>query len=396
MNAFQRLLGLPTNEKRSLGLEFMPAEIAQQPDMWAKTAAMLVCRRDEVLAFLRSTGLAGAGPESTLVLAGAGSSEFVGNAVVNVLRILLAREVLSLGTTHLVTHAAQTLVPAHRYTLLSFARSGNSPESLAACREVRRAAPSIRELVVTCNAEGALAREAARRPGTLCLVLPAETNDKGLAMTSSYSSMALCAIALGLLDRPKELLKMAERAGAAAQRVLDDNADLLHAFASVKFDRAAFLGSNVLYGTMQECHLKMQEMTEGRVACRYDSFLGLRHGPQVFVNERCAVIAALSSDPRVRRYEMDMLKELKAKGQGCCTLAICDRADDAIRSAASHVIELFPNGKEMEDGYRVLTDVVVGQVLALFKSLAVGLRPDNPSTTGTINRVVQGVVIYDD
>ena len=396
MNAFRRLLSLPLDEKRTLGLEFTPAEIAQQPRVWAKTAAMLVDRRDEALAFLHSTGLAGNGPESTLVLTGAGSSEFVGSAVVNVLRMLLQREVLSLGTTHLVTHAAQTLVPTHRYTLLSFARSGNSPESVAACREVRRAVPSIRELIVTCNAEGALAQEAARRPETLCLVLPPETNDQGLAMTSSYSSMALCGMGLGLLNRPEALAEIADRAGAATQRILDENADTLHAFASMEFDRASFLGSNALYGTMQECHLKMQEMTEGRVACRYDSFLGLRHGPQVFVNERCAVIAALSSDPKVRRYEIDMLKELRAKGQGSCMLVICARADDAIRSVASHVIELFPTGEGIEDGYRVLTDVVAGQVLALFKSLAVGLKPDSPSATGTINRVVKGVVIYDD
>jgi len=395
MNAFQRLLSLPITEKRTLGLEFTPAEIAQQPDAWAKTAAMLVSRRDETLGFLNSVGLAGDGPESALVLAGAGSSEFIGNAIVNVLRILLQREALSLATTHLVTHAAQTLIPTHRYTALSFARSGNSPESVAACREVRRAVPSVREMVITCNAEGALAREAASRPETLCLVLPPETNDQGLAMTSSYSSMALCGMGLGLLKRPKMLTELADRAGEAAQRILEEYGAMLHEFASTEFDRACFLGSNALLGTMQECHLKMQEMTEGRVACRYDSFLGLRHGPQVFVNDHCAVVAALSSDLKVRRYEMDLLKQLRARGQGCCLLAICDRADDAIRDVASHVIELFPTSKPIEDGFRVLTDVVVGQVLALFKSLAVGLKPDSPSATGTINRVVKGVVIYD-
>ena len=396
MNAFQRLLDMPAGEKKSKGIEFTPSEIAQQPRMWKETASMLVERRDEALEFLRAAGLTGDGPESVLVMTGAGSSEFIGNAIVNTLRDLLQREVLSIPTTHLVTHAAQTLVPSHNYTLLSFARSGNSPESVAAIRQVRRAASSLNEIVITCNKDGTLRQEAAGRSDALCLLLPPETNDQGLAMTSSYSAMALCGIGLGFLDRPETLTELADSAGAAVQRVLDDDADTLHEFASLQFDRASFLGSNTLCGTMQECHLKMQEMTEGRVACRFDSFLGLRHGPQVFVNERCAVIAALASDPQVRRYEMDLLRELQAKDQGCGMLVICDRGDEAIRSVASHVVELFPDGDAIGDGYRVLTDVVVGQVLALFKSLDVGLQPDNPSTSGTINRVVKGVVIYDD
>jgi tagatose-6-phosphate ketose/aldose isomerase len=396
MSAFRELLDLDADAKSARGLEFTPGEIAQQPSVWAKTAALLTTRRKEVLAFLRSAGLAGDGPESVLVTTGAGSSEFVGNAIENPLRRRLGREVVSVPTTHLVTHAARTLVPAHAYTLLSFARSGNSPESLAACDRARRAAPSLREIVVTCSAEGALGRAASQHDDTLCLVLPAETNDRGLAMTSSYSSMALAGLGLGLADEPEALTDLAERAGAAARRVLDDYGDLLHDFAALAFDRACFLGSNALYGTMQECHLKMQEMTEGRVACRFDSFLGLRHGPQVFVHDRCAVVAGLASDPSVRRYEMDMLRQLREREQGCGTLVVCDRADDAIRAVASHVVELFPEGDPIDDDYRVLTDVVVGQMLALFKSLDVGLKPDSPSATGTINRVVKGVVIYED
>jgi len=39
-------------------------------------------------------------------------------------------------------------------------------------------------------------------------------------------------------------------------------------------------------------------------------------------------------------------------------------------------------------------DVTVGQTLGLFKSLAFGLKPDNPSVKGVINRVVKGVKIY--
>jgi tagatose-6-phosphate ketose/aldose isomerase len=145
---------------------------------------------------------------------------------------------------------------------------------------------------------------------------------------------------------------------------------------------------------MEEARLKMLEMTEGRVAANVNTFLGLRHGPQVFVSSDCLVAAALASDPYVRQYEMDLLRELHRKGQGAGTLIICDRATDEIRQLASLCIELYPDGEAIGDAYRVLTDVVVGQVLATFKCLAVGLKPDNPSESGTISRVVQGVTIY--
>ncbi|HDY87445.1 MAG TPA: hypothetical protein ENH82_04925 [bacterium] len=141
--------------------------------------------------------------------------------------------------------------------------------------------------------------------------------------------------------------------------------------------------------------MKMQEMTEGRVAAQFNSFLGLRHGPQVFVNDECVVIAALSSDPYVRRYEIDMLRELKEKKQGCGTLIICDKTTDEIDGLSTHAVELYPQEVPVEDGFRVMTDVTVGQVLGTFKSLYFGLKPDNPSTSGKINRVVTGVNIYD-
>ncbi|MBN1676536.1 MAG: SIS domain-containing protein [Kiritimatiellae bacterium] len=393
MNAFERLLSLPEAEKEQMGVAFTPAEIAQQPAMWRKTVDILRERRAEIAAFMRATGLTGA-REATVLLTGAGTSEFVGNAICPALRSGLKREVISVPTTHFVTHTPDLLVPGHPYVLVSFARSGNSPESLATVELVKHVSPGTKHVFVTCNKDGALARAADDDPACLCLLLPEETNDRSLVMTSSFSTMAFAALGLCFTNRLDSLAALADRLGTAADRLIHEYGDLLHAFAQRPFTRAAFLGSGVLYGTMQECHLKMQEMTEGRVACRFDSFLGLRHGPQVFVNSECVVIAALASNPSVRRYEMDLLRELKTKKQGCGTLVICDRGTDDIRQIATDIVELCPDEEPVDDAYRVMTDVVAGQILGTFKSIAVGLKPDAPSATGTINRVVQGVVIY--
>lgn len=395
MNAFKALLNLPESEKVAHGVVFTVPEIAQQPDVWGETAELLITRREAIQKFMQESGMCG-DERAVIVLTGAGTSEFVGNATCFAMRRLLQREVISVPTTHLVTHASGTFVKGSKYVLVSFARSGNSPESLAVFNAARRQVPGIRQLVITCNREGALAKAAHADPLAFCIDLPPQTNDKSLVMTSSFTSMAFTACMLPLLDTPDTVRAIAAQLAVGGRRVIDAYGDLLASWGERPFTRACFLGSNTLYGTMQECHLKMQEMTEGKVACRFDSFLGLRHGPQVFVNAECVVVASLSSAAGSRRYELDMLRELKAKKQGCGTLVICSKASDDVRAVADGVIELYPAGNPVEDDFRVMTDVVVGQILGTFKSMAVGLKPDAPSASGTINRVVQGVTIYND
>jgi tagatose-6-phosphate ketose/aldose isomerase len=394
MNAFERLLALPEREKRERGAVDTPREIAQQPEAWRKVAALLEERGEELRRFAASSGMTGE-EQAVVVLAGAGSSEFIGNAIAPVLRARLAREVLSIPTTHLVTHGRRLLVPGHPTVLLSFARSGNSPESLASCRLAAQTVPRLRQLVITCNPSGELAKLGRQEAGALCLLMPPETDDRSLAMTSSFSAMALAGIGLGYLDALTELREQVRRASLAGERIVHAYGDLLDGVAALPFSRACYLGSGALHGTAQECSLKMQEMSSGRVAAQFNSYLGLRHGPQVFIDADCLVAAALSSDPTVRRYELDLLRELKAKRQGLATLLICDRAGEELGGLGTHLLELFPEGEAVGDDFRVLTDVMVGQMLATFKSLRLGLSPDDPSPSGTIHRVVQGVRIYE-
>ena len=277
--------------------------------------------------------------------------------------------------------------------MVSFSRSGDSPESLAAWRIVRRLRPDAWQLAVTCNAGGGLARLAAGDPRAFRLLLPERTNDRSLAMTSAYTSMALAGLGLSLLGEPDRLITLVSLLSRSARRVMDGSADRLKAVAARPFDRACYLGSGPLYGAAQEAALKMTELNAGRVATVFNSFLGIRHGPQVFINAKCLVVALLSGDERVRRYERDLLRELRAKGQGLLVLGICAADDGEARALCDEWVEVDP---EVEDDYRLLTDVAACQVLALFKSLRNRLRPDSPSAGGIINRVVQGVTIHED
>jgi tagatose-6-phosphate ketose/aldose isomerase len=112
----------------------------------------------------------------------------------------------------------------------------------------------------------------------------------------------------------------------------------------------------------------------------------------VFVNGRCLVVACLSSETRVRRYELDLLRALRAKGQGAGVLAICSGDDEEMQGCVDLPVRL---DRGIADDLRVLTDVVVCQLLAFSTSRAHGLAPDDPSPDGVISRVVQGVTLYD-
>jgi D-galactosamine 6-phosphate deaminase/isomerase len=394
MSAFLKLLELSDEEKSKLGVVDTPREIKQQPDTWMKAVKLILEQKGELQTFLAAAGLTGE-QKSTLLLCGAGSSEYIGSSVCNILRKGFGREVMSIPTAHMVTHGREFLVEENDYTILSFARSGNSPESVGTYEAVKKYHPKAKQLVITCNKDGALAKKSQADSSSYCILLPEETNDSSLVMTSSFSTMAMVAASLPWLDDEKYLLDTCRKLGEGTTRVFSEYGDMLADFGSKPFERACYLGSNTLFGTMEECQLKMQEMTDGQVTAKFESFLGLRHGPQVFVDDKCMVVASLSSNPSVRRYEMDMLKELKEKDQGMATLIVCDRADENIRSITENIVELFPEGTAVEDQFRIMTDVTVGQILGTFKSMDLGLKPDCPSVSGVINRVVQGVTIYD-
>ncbi len=393
MNEFERFLALSLAEKRDLGTEHTPAEIAQQPEMWLAAWDMLEGLKTSLSRFMKQAGLTGF-RRSTVILSGAGSSEYIANAVANVLRTRLRREVISVPSTDFITHPRSILIPGKRYVVLSFARSGDSPESIAMYNLVRQLEEKAYQIIITCNKDGSLIKAAASDKRSLCILLPEETNDKSLVMTSSFSTMAFTILGLCYLDNLQELKSTAAKLKNGAERIIREYADAIKEFVTKPVSRVQFLGTGCLYGTMEECRLKTLEMTEGRIAANVNSYLGVRHGPQVFINDECLVVAGLSSDPYTRQYEIDLLAELRKKGQGAGTMVICDRATGETHKVADLCIELFPGGESVPDEFRIITDVVAGQILGMFKSLDLGLKPDNPSISGTITRVVEGVTIY--
>ena len=387
--AIERLLRMDPVRQSSLGIRFTPAEIAQQPRVWPAAAAAVSAVAGELRSLLEGS--------EEVVLTGAGSSYFVGRSAEAALAPRLAgRRVRAVPSTEIVMDPLGTL-PARPFTLVSIARSGNSPEGNAAFRlaeELR--GDAVRHIVLTCSGDGELARlgRSTSHPSAVVL-MPAAANDQGLAMTSSFTSLLVAALGLGFLDRPGEYVEVVERLAQAFPVLCRAADDLMASLAERKVERAFFIGSGSFFGAALESHLKVQELTAGEVVGKAEETLGLRHGPLAGINPATLVVLFGSSSPYRRRYEADLARELAAKELGLARIVVCGRADPAWHESAHHVLEFDPEGRlNLDDDLVAPLLVLPAQLYGLYRSLALGLEPDTPSRAKVITRVVQGVTIY--
>ncbi|MBW8859632.1 MAG: SIS domain-containing protein [Caulobacter sp.] len=379
-------LGLTESALEQLGGLWTAREITQQPAMLRETQVLLRARRAEIEAFLQPLL---ALPALRVILTGAGTSAFIGQCLAPVLAARLGRRVEAIPTTDLVC-APQLYFEADTPTLLvSFGRSGNSPESLAAVELADRLVKEVRHLVVTCNAEGALAGYA-RRSGGLTLQLPEATHDRSFAMTSSFSCMTYAALAIfsGVTAMDARVDAIAH----ATERMIGDHAGVMQAAAAEGYERVVYLGSHIFQGLAREAGLKLLELTNGALVTMFDSPLGFRHGPKTIVNGRTLVVVFFSNNAYTRSYDLDLLGELRRDDDAARVIAIT--AQDGVGLARSD--ELSVPGLETADDVELLFPYIVApQIFAFFQSLRLGLAPDKPNTSGTVNRVVQGVRIHE-
>lgn len=376
-------LGRTQAELENAGGYWTAREISQQPSVWVDIERLMAEGAGALRAYLDPLLRR---PDLRIVLTGAGSSAFVGDCLAPRLTRAGFRA-HAVATTDLVGSPDSWLAPAGPILLVSFARSGNSPESVAALQLAERATAECHHLIVTCSREGALYRYGQAAPNARAILLPEETNDRGFAMTSSFSGMLLAA-ALGL-----NLLPDARAAALAewARRVLDAGTPVAADLAREGFERVVYLGSNECKGLAREAALKMLELSDGRVVTLSETPLGFRHGPKTIVNGRTLVVMFLSNDSYARGYEIDVLNELRADGVAGRVIALSaeggeysQRADSiAVAGAlpASTLGLCFPYA-------------AFAQTLAFLQSLALGLRPDSPNATGVVNRVVPGFTIH--
>jgi len=382
--AATELLERDVEEQRRLGYFHTLREICQQPATWLRTAEMMreyspdLCRLTQGL--------------SCLALSGSGSSEYAGDCVRPALRKNLDINVQAVASGALLTHGRDALPVGRPSLMVSLARSGDSPESVGALSLVRKLDPEMRHLVLTCNRQGRLATEFKEDSKVTVIALEDVTNDRSLVMTSSFTNMLLAARFIGLLADSARYRAIAKALADGASKLLHGQMDALAQVSRQPFWRVMFLGSGAHCAAAREASLKMLEMTSGRVVTGCETYLGLRHGPMSSIHNDTLVVCFLSADPTVRAYELDVVKELAEKRLGLLRLLVGHDVPQNLAAAQDIVIPYCDINLGDED--LPALDVVVGQLLAFFRCLREGLRPDLPSENGVIHRVVQAFRLH--
>jgi tagatose-6-phosphate ketose/aldose isomerase len=364
-------------------------EISRQPDLWMQTYHKLLGEKNTLLAFLENVF----GKECPyIILTGAGTSAFIGEALAGTFQKKWGICTRPIATTDIITHPEDYFIRSRPTLLISFARSGDSPESLATVDLADRYCDEIYKLHITCNKDGELARHAGRN--TYVFLLPEETNDRSLAMTSSFTSMLLAGLLLLDIRILETMEPVVAKLREAGNFILNNHTEHIQALAATSFQRMVFLGSGPIFGTAHESHLKVQELSNGQVICTYDSFLGFRHGPRAVVNKNTVIAYLLSNNELSRKYEFDLIKSIASTQEDVVSIAIGNNFEDCDLHITLPILlpdEMFG----LPETYLCVFYVMPAQMIGFFKSVSLGLSPDSPSMNGSISRVVQGVTIYD-
>jgi tagatose-6-phosphate ketose/aldose isomerase len=391
MTASPKLLELSPAERESLGLVHTLREILQQPQTWRQTYQRVRQFAPHLEEFLNKAGVGAHRPLNVLLI-GAGTSDYIGKSVCALLQKEWACNVQAVPSTDLLTNMEDYILPDVDYLWISFSRSGDSSEGVAVIEAALAAYPRIKHLVVTCNENGQMAGFG-NRDNVLSLVLDDAVNDRGLAMTSSFSNMVIAAQALAHIRNLDKFGPIVESLATSASQSLPAAADLCERLVDEGFARVCFLGSGPLKAAAIESGLKVMELTGGRVVALTESFLGLRHGPLSAIDRDTLTVGFFSADARRRAFELDLLQEIcdKKLTEKCLVVSPTALAAEAESFKSKLSLEL---PEPVSDLYLPPLFVLVGQLLGLSASLREGLRPDEPSPQGTISRVVTHVTIH--
>lgn len=356
-------------------------EIFAQADTWEEVYGLYEERKADIEKFLANFD-----KDTKVIFTGAGTSEYVGNIAQDYLKTHGDFDFESIATTDLVSAPYLHFKKDQKTLLVSFARSGNSPESLAAVKLGEQIVDDFYNLPITCAHDGKLAVNLKDDPNSYVFLNPAITNDKGFAMTNSFSSMLLASLLIfdTSLENKKDLVEKL----ASIARETYVRAEEIEKLIDFDFDRVAYLGSGPLGKLTKEARLKILELTAGEVVTIFDSSMGFRHGPKSFINDKTLVVSFVSGNDYTRQYDLDILDEIKADGIAPKIIAVTN--EDVNRD-----YQFILKSEGLRDAYLAVGYAVIAQLISLITSLRVGNTPDNPSKSHTVNRVVKGVTIHE-
>lgn len=388
-----KLLGLEISRLEDCSGLNTAKEIIQQPDTWRESVKNLIKNKIEIKSFIDSFL---SKKEFRIILTGAGTSAFAGEVCEPYLTSLLNKRVEAIATTDLVASPKSYFIKDIPTLLVSFARSGNSPESVHAVNLASQLVDDLYQIVITCNENGKLAKNTVNDEKSLLLLMPPQTNDLGFAMTSSFTTMVLNAMAVFNINNIENFSSDVDKLSNSVNDFIENNIEKVTSLSNEDFERIVYLGSSTSKGIARESALKVLELTAGKVNASYDTPLGFRHGPKSVVDDETVSVIYISNDEYTRQYDLDLAKEMLAHKKNDKVVIVGDNIEEDILNKADYVFNVENINYNVENKVLLpLQQIIFGQMLSFLKSVNLGITPDNPCPTGEVNRVVQGVILHE-
>lgn len=388
-----KLLGLEISKLEDCSGLNTAKEIIQQPDTWRESIKNLIKNKIEIKSFIDSFL---SKKEFRIILTGAGTSAFAGEVCEPYLTSLLNKRVEAIATTDLVASPKSYFIKDIPTLLVSFARSGNSPESVHAVNLATQLVDDLYQVVITCNENGKLAKNTVNDEKSLLLLMPPQTNDLGFAMTSSFTTMVLNAMAVFNINNIENFSSDVDKLSNSVNDFIENNIEKVTSLSNEDFERIVYLGSSTSKGIARESALKVLELTAGKVNASYDTPLGFRHGPKSVVDDETVSVIYISNDEYTRQYDLDLAKEMLAHKKNDKVVIVGDNIEEDILNKADYVFNVENINYNVENKVLLpLQQIIFGQMLSFLKSVNLGITPDNPCPTGEVNRVVQGVILHE-
>lgn len=388
-----KLLGLEISRLEDCSGLNTAKEIIQQPDTWRESVKNLIKNKIEIKSFIDSFL---SKKEFRIILTGAGTSAFAGEVCEPYLTSLLNKRVEAIATTDLVASPKSYFIKDIPTLLVSFARSGNSPESVHAVNLASQLVDDLYQIVITCNENGKLAKNTVNDEKSLLLLMPPQTNDLGFAMTSSFTTMVLNAMAVFNINNIENFSSDVDKLSNSVNDFIENNIEKVTSLANEDFERIVYLGSSTSKGIARESALKVLELTAGKVNASYDTPLGFRHGPKSVVDDNTVSVIYISNDEYTRQYDLDLAKEMLAHKKNDKVVIVGENIEEDILNKADYVFNVENINYTVENKVLLpLQQIIFGQMLSFLKSVNLGITPDNPCPTGEVNRVVQGVILHE-
>ncbi|MGB9779557.1 SIS domain-containing protein [Caldanaerobacter sp.] len=384
------ILGYSEERLKEKGGYFTAKEINQQPEVWKKLFDILANQKKEIIEFLNPIFQL---KDLKIILTGAGTSAYVGYSSEGYLRRMLGLDVEAIDTTDIVASPENFFFKERPTLLISHARSGDSPESLATIELAEKIIKDVYFLNITCNKDGKMAKSTIDKKNCLNIFMPEEANDEGFAMTSSFTCMLLTDLMLPHIEQIESKKDLFEKLAKEAERIIEKDAAKIEEISKNDYDRLVYLGSGNLKGCAAEAALKSLELSRGEVNTNFNTPLGFRHGPKSVINDKTLLGFFVSNNPYTQKYDLDLIKEIANEPGQRKLMAFMP--EDLQIDGIDYIFKLGQDFTNVEEAFLTPLYIIYAQMLAFYKSLNLGITPDNPNPEGRVNRVVKGVIIYE-